>query len=233
LSQAALRRSIHLFAKFRFLQWEGLSNAYLAERWLWLGDPAKAIASADRAWGLAGNERLERDFVRAALLQGRAALGSSEFKVADERLHQALTRARAVNLADFELLALIAIAELSRQRHDLSGAKARLDEVWDAAERGLYPLYQADAYNVLADIARAEGDADAAIEAATKAYRAAWCDGPPWAYHWGLEKAKAHLKALNAPEPEMPPFDESKFEPMPEVEINPEDEYWVDPDALD
>ncbi len=31
----------------------------------------------------------------------------------------------------------------------------------------------------------------------------------------------------------MPPFDESRFEPMAEVEINPKDEYWVDPDALD
>lgn len=28
-------------------------------------------------------------------------------------------------------------------------------------------------------------------------------------------------------------FDESKFEPLPEVEINPRDEYWVDPDKLD
>ena len=31
----------------------------------------------------------------------------------------------------------------------------------------------------------------------------------------------------------MPPFDESKFEPMHEVEINPKDEYWVDPASLD
>jgi hypothetical protein len=46
-------------------------------------------------------------------------------------------------------------------------------------------------------------------------------------------KAKAHLAALDAPEPPMPPFDESKFEPMPEVEINPKDEYWVDPDNLE
>ena len=34
-----------------------------------------------------------------------------------------------------------------------------------------------------------------------------------------------HLQELGAPEPEMPPFDESKFEPMPEVEIDPEDEF--------
>jgi hypothetical protein len=86
---------------------------------------------------------------------------------------------------------------------------------------------------VLADIALAEGDKPAAIDAATKAYRAAWCDGPPYAYHWGLVKAKAHLAALGSPEPDVPPFDESKFEPMPEVEINPKDEYWVDPDKLE
>jgi hypothetical protein len=31
----------------------------------------------------------------------------------------------------------------------------------------------------------------------------------------------------------MPPFDESKFEPMPEVDINPKDEYWIDPNSAD
>ena len=53
------------------------------------------------------------------------------------------------------------------------------------------------------------------------------------AYHWGLETARAHLAALDAPEPEMPTFDAAAFEPLPEVEINPRDEYWVDPAALD
>ena len=134
---------------------------------------------------------------------------------------------------DLELPALIAIADLARQRDDFADANARLDEVWDAAERGPYRLLQADAYNLAADIAWAEGDKKAAIDAATKAYQSAWCDGPPYAYHWGLEKAKAHLQAFGAPEPAMPPFDESQFEPMVEVEINPKDEFWVDPDALD
>jgi hypothetical protein len=31
----------------------------------------------------------------------------------------------------------------------------------------------------------------------------------------------------------MPPFDDSKFEPMPEVDINPKDDYWIDPSSLD
>jgi hypothetical protein len=42
-----------------------------------------------------------------------------------------------------------------------------------------------------------------------------------------LEKANQHLKELGAPEPEMPPFDGSQFEPMPEVEIDPDDEFHV------
>jgi hypothetical protein len=42
-----------------------------------------------------------------------------------------------------------------------------------------------------------------------------------------LEKAKKHLQELGSAEPEMPPFDEAKFEPMPEVEIDPDDEFHV------
>lgn len=116
---------------------------------------------------------------------------------------------------------------------NLAGARAQLDDVWDATARGPYPLYQADAYNVLADIERAAGNPQAAIESATKAYQAAWCDGLPYAYHWGLETAKGCLAALGAPEPEMPAFDASAFEPLTEVEINPKDEYWVDPATFD
>jgi hypothetical protein len=84
------------------------------------------------------------------------------------------------------------------------------------------PLFHADALNVLAQIERDAGNTDDAIKAATKAYQLAWCDGPPYAYHWGLEKAKKHLKELDAPFPDMPEFDKSKFEPRPEVEIDPE-----------
>jgi hypothetical protein len=36
------------------------------------------------------------------------------------------------------------------------------------------------------------------------------------------------LHELGAPEPDMPPFDEAKFEPMPDVEINPRDEFYVE-----
>jgi tetratricopeptide (TPR) repeat protein len=229
----ALNRSVRIFKSESALQSECVVGAYLAEFRLRLGDLTKASDCADRAWQLAAHQRYERDFIRAALRQGEVALALADFGRAGERIHHALTRARTVNMVDFELPALITIARLELAQGRRTEAKARLDDVWEAAERGPYPLHQADAFNVLADIALAEGDRPAAIDAATKAYRAAWCDGPPYAYHWGLVKAKAHLAALGAPEPAMPPFDASKFEPMPEVEINPKDEFWVDPDKLE
>jgi tetratricopeptide (TPR) repeat protein len=141
------------------------------------------------------------------------------YEIADERLHHALTRARAANYVEEELPALTALAEMRRRQGDLASARDLLDGVWDLAERGPYPLLHADARNVLARIERDAGNRDLAIAAATRAYELAWCDGPPYAYHWGLVAAKALLKELGAPEPEMPPFDPSKFPPMPAVEI--------------
>lgn len=227
----ALNRSIRLHHKEP--QSRGLTIATLAERALWLGDITNGTVLTDRACELAGVDRLERDLIRAAILQGRVALCKGNYILADERLHHALGRARANNIVDLELRALIAIAELKLQRGHLSEARSHLDGVWEASERGPYPLQQADACNVLAAIAIAEADKSAAIDGAINAYKAAWCDGPPYAYHWGLQKAKAHLLSLGAPEPAMLPFDESKFPPLPEVEINPKDKYWVDPDKLD
>ena len=83
------------------------------------------------------------------------------------------------------------------------------------SSRGPYPLFHADALNVLAQIEQDAGNTSAAVEAATEAYRKAWCEGPPYAYHWGLEKAGAYLAALGTPEPALPPFDESQHDPIP------------------
>jgi len=229
--ESALQRALRLFTAQSNSQSGGVSASSLAQSALWLGEFANARSLANVAWNLAGVHTFERDVIRAARVQGEAALGLNDFATADERLHHALTRARSVNLVEEELPTLVALAELRRRQKDANAARELLDDVWQPAERGPYPLFHADACNVLAQIERDEGNASAAIEAATKAYRLAWCDGPPFAYHWGLEKAKQHLKELGAPEPEMPPFDQSKFEPMPEVEIDPHDEFHADAEA--
>jgi tetratricopeptide (TPR) repeat protein len=223
-AETALCRACRIFVAYGADEYHGVSRAFLAQRELWLGNAATALALADWARELAHVQCSKHDIVRAERLRGTAAINLNDLTGADKRLYSALTQARAVNLVLEELPTLIALAELRRQG-DMEAAREFLDDVWDAAERGPYPRFHADACNVLAQIEQDEGNQAKAVEAATKAYRLAWCDGPPFAYHWGLEKARKHLRELGADEPEMPPFDESKFEPMPEVEIDPEDEF--------
>jgi tetratricopeptide (TPR) repeat protein len=226
-SEAALWRSLQMFGEQNLSEWQGVVNEFLARRAIWSGEFAEALVFADRAWDLANVIGNPRGFILAARAQGEAALGLDNLVVADERLHHSLTRARAVNLIEVELPALTALAESRRRNGDIKAAREFLDDVWEHAERGPYPLFHADALNVLAQIERDAGNTKEAIEAATKAYELSWCDGPPYAYHWGLIKAEKHLKELGVDPPDMPPFDESNYEPMPEVEIDPDDEFHV------
>ena len=223
-SETALRRSLRLFEEVGDAQPQARLNVSLAQRALWMGDPATARTLADRAWDLAYVRRVEIDFISAARVQGLAALGLNDLETAEERLSHALARARAVDFAEEELPALLALGELRRLQGSPDAARQLLEDVWDPADLGPYPLFHADTWNVLASIERDAGNKAAAVEAATAAYRLAWCDGPPFAYHWGLEAAKAHLAELGAREPDdLPPYDESQYDPMPEVEIDPQE----------
>jgi len=224
-SESALQRALRLFKARSHGQGEGGVTSFLAQRALRLGEFAGALSFANHAWELAHIRSYERDFILAARAQGKAALGLNDVATADERLHHALTRARMVNLVEEELPALVALAELRRRQGESGAAVELLEDVWEAAERGPYVLIHADACCVLARVEMEEGNREKAVEAATKAYELAWCDGPPFAYHWGLERVRRLLRELGAVEPELPPFDESKFEPMPEVEIDPADEF--------
>jgi tetratricopeptide (TPR) repeat protein len=200
-------------------------NSFLSQFHVWLQAPDVAHTLADQAahWSQVSSSFGLVEIVRAIRLQGTAALELGDLESADEQLHHALSLAREVNLVEEELATLISLAELQRRRDDLRGARELLEDAWDLAERGPFVLLHADAYNVLAHIERDTGNNEAAVDAATSAYRLAWCDGPPFAYHWGLAAARRHLNELAAPEPEMPPFDPDKHGPMPEVQIEPED----------
>ncbi|MCC6280419.1 MAG: DUF4062 domain-containing protein [Saprospiraceae bacterium] len=196
-SRAFLEQSKQIFIEKQRQDGEGLTEAHLAQHALWFSTHAEAKTHADRAWELAHVSRNERDFIRSACRQGQAALALGNHTTAYERLHHALTRARAIHFVEEELPALTALAELARQQGDPKLARELLADVWEAAERGPFPLLHADACNVLCQIERDAGNQAAAIAAAEDAFRLAWCgEGPPWAYHFGLENARLHLREL-------------------------------------
>ena len=225
-AHAVLERSLRFSAKMGRVS-VTMENLLLAELALWLNQASKARSYAERAGDFAAVDGFERDVIRAARLQGETALAADD-RTALQRLEYALARARAVSMVEQELPCLIGLAKLRSGLGEPQEAREYLNDVWESAERGPYPLLHADALNVLAQIEGDQGNTGAAIAAATEAYRKAWCNGPPFAYHWGLKRAREHLAALGAPEPDLEPFDASKHDPMPEVELNPPDEFAGD-----
>jgi hypothetical protein len=232
-SRSALASSFVAYLKRKQFQGAGIALAALSQRSIWANNPKRALAQASMAWNFAKVAKLEADFIASARLQGTAAVACRQFAKAEERLSHALGRARAINLVEEELPALIALANLCRQRNEFGTARDLLDQVWALAEQGPYQLWHADALNVLAQIERDQRNRKNAIAAAMKAYTLAWCDGSPYAYHHGLTNARKHLHYLGTPVTKLRPFDNSKFQPMPDVELNAKDEFWVDRKKLD
>jgi tetratricopeptide (TPR) repeat protein len=97
-------------------------------------------------------------------------------------------------------------------------ALARLNrpaDAWQSLQEGSvgmeYSLYAAQTYIAL-------GEPERARESVREAYELAWDDGPPYAYHWYLERCRKILKQLGEPEPQLPPFNPAKVEKLPHEE---------------
>jgi tetratricopeptide (TPR) repeat protein len=199
---------------------EATAYAFLARLKLWMDDPSAARPLSIESLKLAAVKKFKRYVVLSTRMRGAVALALDDQLQADNDLNDALRDARADNIVVEEILALIGLAQLRLRQGNAQAAREMLADIWESAEEGPYPLFHAEACNVLAQIEREEGNRERALEAATKAFRLAWCDGPPFIYHHELKTARAHLAGLGAPEPQEPPFDESKYEQMPEIEID-------------
>jgi tetratricopeptide (TPR) repeat protein len=191
-----------------------------AIRALWQGQYTEAQKAVEAELTLGRKSSLP---IWTSRIQGLVALGLGNLAKAEEHLYQALADARSMNHIREELPVLVGLAELKRQQGEFNTAREHLGDIWELAERNAFRIYQADAFNILAQISRDEGLLDEAVEAARRAYYLAWCDGPPFVYHWGLQIAKDHLTALNVPEPSLPPFDQKKHQPMPDEGVPPVD----------
>jgi tetratricopeptide (TPR) repeat protein len=234
-AETALQRSLRIFRARFATQAEGVVNAFLAQRALWLGEPSEALQCANRAWEIGA--ALEADDARADLhgavkintaaarMQGEALVMLGDADAARERLDYALRRAREIEFVEEELPALRVLALWAWRENRLDEARERLARTWQLAERGPFKLYDADSYNLLAQIERAAGNREAAALAAACAFRLSWCDGPPFAYQRGLEDAQTHFQALGVAAPNLAGFNDARHEPLPEVEINPPDEF--------
>jgi hypothetical protein len=139
-----------------------------------------------------------------------------DLEIAAERLADVLNRARAINLVEEELPALTALAELHRQRKEYDAARDLLDHVWAAAERGPYPSGRPT-------LATCWVCSNAILAIMTRPRRQQpkltgllGATGRPTPMSPGLARARHHLRELGVPEPQLPPFNPTKFPPLPE-----------------
>jgi tetratricopeptide (TPR) repeat protein len=144
---------------------------------------------------------------RLTRCESKLKLGSIDEAI--DELHALLVESRAKSWHETELHTRRILAEAYRRRGNLITARDVIDDFWNLAERGPYRLALADTYNVLAEIERDAGNRTAAIVAAEEAYRQAWCDGPPHAYHWALQKAIKLLDESGSQHPAPPERDQS------------------------
>lgn len=198
----------------RLLSAEGRRNFYdprepEAQISLWQGD-------FERAATLALNVLREHGhFMRftVMLILAEALMNLEHVKDAVVILMAVLREAREKSIVEPELISLRCLADAHRRLGNHEQAQAFLDDLAEPAARGPYRLVQADAANVLALLERDCGNHDAAVAAASAAYRHAWCDGPPHAYHWALQRAERILRELGASAPQLQPRAQEKPRP--------------------
>jgi HEAT repeat protein len=184
-------------------------DCHLVRSELARGDPEGAEAALAAARGDQDSGELGASIgVEVDVLAATVVIKKGVYDTAERELRDALRRIRALRHVRAEIAALLELAELSRLRTDFTGAREQLRNADELIDRGHYVLRQIDALNLRAAVEHSAGDEAAAIKAADRAFRLAWCDGPPFAYLKGLDAAREMLGSLSAPIPQnLPPFD--------------------------
>ncbi|ARN73367.1 tetratricopeptide repeat-containing protein kinase family protein [Oceanicoccus sagamiensis] len=231
----AMDRAIRIFQKLLADQSEAVTNTFKGQSAIWFGNYDEAEGYHTRAWELSkareGTDFPDQQTVTKVLSASSRMLGEIEmlrgnYDKALEWLEITEIQAARMDFGEEILPHFRVMAELERRRGNFDQAREWLTKSWERAERGPYRLYNVDSYNILAEVEDSCGNTEAAIKAAQTAYQLAWCDGPPYAYQRGLDDAKAKIESLGGAVPTMPDYDDSKFEPVPDVLINPQDEYF-------
>lgn len=199
LGEAAthLKQSVDIFEELRKTRAIGVANALQGELALFSGNHNEALNLGDSAWQYASEMKVKRDFARAARIQGIALLRLSELDQSSEWLNEARVRSRDVMYVEEYLPSLIGLGEIAFLKNDFEESKRIITEVLDYSSRGPYPIYGCDCFLLLAKLHSAENMHDQALQAASKSLELAICDGKPYAYAQGINRAKTYLEALS------------------------------------
>jgi tetratricopeptide (TPR) repeat protein len=150
---------------------------------------------------------------RLAALRAEWELTRGNPTIALEAIEQAVAITRrtgepAPHYLGLRALALARLGQISEARETLAEA----EETWSGRLPD-FPLFAAETWLTL-------GDCEEAREYIRRAYPLAWADGPPYIRWYDLKRCRELMAELGEPEPQLPPFDPAKVDPIPhEAEI--------------
>jgi len=183
-----------------------------------MGKENEAWESAHRAGELATKRSLERPLCIALHAQGAVHLYRGHLTAAEEVLHDAIRRSRAIDYLVAEVDAVVELAALYEKTDSRRRATELLTDIMDSIERGPFGLAKARACNLLARLCKSEGDTDGARGWALKAFEAAWGEGPPFSYASQLKAATNFLAQLGCDLPvwannreQLPPVEKASY----------------------
>ncbi len=170
----------------------GVVAVFLAQRFLWLGDPEEARVHAELAWSIAWpleSDPSHLDKWGARKMSASAARNLGESLVRLERIEEGLSwLLRAKAMADEvcfveEIIPGLRAQAMARRldgRYD--HARVLLTQIWPLTAAGPYPMYECDARLESALLFDAIGREEEAAAERTDAHRLAHADGPPFSF---------------------------------------------------
>jgi tetratricopeptide (TPR) repeat protein len=170
------------------------------------------VADLDHAEQVVAAARNLRGQHRLAALRAEWELIRGKPLPALEAIEHALSLVRRTGEPAADYLGIRALALARLGQAEAREALAEAAEVWDG-RRPLFPVCAAETCLVL-------GDREQARAFVRQAYPLAWADGPPYVRWYELKRCRDLLADLGEPEPQLPPFDPARVQPIPfEAEI--------------
>ena len=166
----------------------------VAEGKLYLGEHQEALTLLEE---LDENEYVEpMQQAWEQLTQGMAEVATGALDAGEEHLQGSLSKAEKSAYRIVQCFALLALAEIAVARGQWSDVQDLMDRYFQVDPTGAWQLTAGDAWRLRALVAQARGDRVAARELAATAYRVCACDGPPYTYAAGVQRARALLAEL-------------------------------------
>lgn len=142
-------------------------------------------------------------------LRGESALQQGQFGTASSFFLDTITLGHKSGIPVSGLVGRLAFVRACEELFD-EAQQLLLEALADEAAGRLHDLY-----NSAAEVYLMMGDKVQAAQYAGLAYESAWADGLPFVWWWRLERAQQVLEQLDAPIPDLLPFDEERIERVP------------------